>query len=151
MKSSNFLLDSLSKDIKLFDHPLIDDSKTKVCPNLSPNGAFTLAVELYDHENHYVVGDINICEGYNMPGLLVTFIPKQFQLRIENAYLKDEYQHFNIGTSFVKHLFNVSGTCGFNRVSLVADKDYNADTYWKQKHDFMVPDDDRPLYLERRI
>ena len=151
MKNSYLMLDSLVREIQLFNHPLIDNNKNKISTDFGSNGAFTLAVELYDNKSNSVIDDVKICEGYNMPGMLVTFIPKKSQLRIENAYLKEEYQDLSIGTGFVKHLFDVSKNYGFNRVSLVADEDTNAETYWKHKHDFIVPDNSRPLYLEKRI
>lgn len=142
--------DLLAK-IRSFDHPEVDPAQTEVVSEAGRNGSFSVAVRLYDYQRNYLIKDYSLGKGYSLPGLLITFKPGSAEVRIENAYINPEYSGKRIGTQFICDLLGVARSVGFKRVSLVADEETNAASYWEKEHGFMVLDIENPRLMVKKI
>ncbi len=136
--------------IREFSHPVIDNGKTEL---LFSGGLRegNLAVRLFDAGGNYVIQDVEILPKYYMPGLLLTFRPEQRNIHIENIYVRPTYHGQRIGTEFVRNLVESAREARFDRISLVADADTGAESYWSNVHGFSAPDGNRPRFMEKRL
>ncbi len=136
--------------IRDFSHPAIDSAKTELLFEGGLNER-SLAVRLFDTKWNYVIQDVEITPEYHMPGLLLTFRSTQGSIHIENIYVRPAYYGQRIGTEFVNHLMESAREARFERISLVADADTGAESYWRNVHGFSVPDESRPRFMEKRL
>lgn len=139
------------KSLKRFEHPIIDPDKTQLILEGDPEESCSLTCKLYDHEGRYVVEDRPITTDFSVPGLLISFKPKERSIHMENMYFKPEFQRKYIGTGFVSTLVSSAQERGYHLISLVVDNKTEAKKYWMEKHHFTSPDPARPDYLELRV
>lgn len=140
----------VANHIREFSHQSIDPTKTELLFDGRLREG-SLAVRLFNTERNYVLQDVEITPEHHLPGLLLTFRPTERRIHIENIYVHPAYYGQRIGTEFVHHLMESARESRFARISLVADADTGAESYWRDIHDFSVPDESRPRFMEKRL
>jgi hypothetical protein len=138
-----------AKQMQSFEHPAVDSSRTEIVPHsIGDNGKICVGVNLYDDSGNLLFEDQEVDSNSSLPGMLVN-IDLSGRLGIENAYIKEEYSGQRIGTGFISDLMETARKFGFESISLVADKDTGAKTYWTEKHGFVSVDGS--LRLEKKL